>query len=330
MTISMKTSMIYRGLFILLFSLLNLSTHAQFDGAVGSEGCRAIAHNDPAIRGWATNCELYLGFQDIATSEIVVSYGNAEDAIGAADPAGIAAVSLGDYGSAILSFNSPIINGSGYDFAIFENSFSNTFLELAFVEVSSDGERWVRFPAISNTQTTEQIDGFGHVDPTQIHNLAGKHRAGWGTPFDLEDLRDSSGIDLNNINYVKVIDVIGTINPQYAQYDANGNIINDPYPTNFPSGGFDLAGVAILNGWFPNAIHKTVIENITIFPNPCTDHIVIRNITENQRITLYDIMGGKLDEIFTSEQEVTISMQSYSTGIYLLKVGENSYKISKR
>jgi hypothetical protein len=50
----------------------------------------------------------------------------------------------------------------GYDFAIFENGFpfgsGSFYLELAFVEVSSDGKHFVRFNAISNTDTTQQID----------------------------------------------------------------------------------------------------------------------------------------------------------------------------
>jgi len=59
----------------------------------------------------------------------------------------------------------------GFDFAVFENSFNDSFLELAFVEVSSDGINFVRFPATSNTQTDVQITGFGTIDPTYINNL---------------------------------------------------------------------------------------------------------------------------------------------------------------
>ena len=73
---------------------------------------------------------------------------------------------------------------------------------------------------------------------------------GFGTPFDLEELRDSSGIDVNNIVYVRIVDVVGTIDPMYARYDAHGHMVNDPYPTAdtiWASGGFDLTGVAVLH-----------------------------------------------------------------------------------
>ena len=97
-------------------------------------------------------------------------------------------VSLGDGGYAVLSFERPIKNGPGWDFAIFENSFSDTFLELGLVEVSSDGLNYFQFESTSLTQDTLQIDAFGSINPEMINNLAGKYRATFGTPFDLEEL----------------------------------------------------------------------------------------------------------------------------------------------
>ncbi|MEZ4549679.1 MAG: hypothetical protein R2874_04140 [Desulfobacterales bacterium] len=48
-------------------------------------------------------------------------------------------VVLGRGGSIILTFDPPVENGEGWDFAVFENSFNDFNLELAFVEVSSNG-----------------------------------------------------------------------------------------------------------------------------------------------------------------------------------------------
>ncbi|MDL2309059.1 T9SS type A sorting domain-containing protein [Bacteroidales bacterium OttesenSCG-928-B11] len=315
----------------LLFTFLVFTLSAQFDGPVGTPGCQAISQDDPAILGWATGCEVLRGYQDIATAVVTVSYGESEDAIGKPDSDGMTVVSLGDSGVAILTFDIPITNGEGYDFAVFENSFSHTFLELAFVEVSSNGERWVRFPATSNTQTETQIDGFGHIDATQINNLAGKYKIGWGTPFDLDELRDSADIDIDNITHVKIIDVIGTINPKYAQYDAYGNIVNDPYPTDFSSGGFDLAGVAILNGWQPaTSIKENTANVIQVYPNPCHDFITINNLKPNQMLSFYTILGVKLWETIATDGQLRIEVGDFPDGVYLLKVGNNSCKIVKR
>ena len=77
--------------------------------------------------------------------------------------------------------------------------------------------------------------------------IAGKFELNYGVPFDLEELADSSNIDIDEITHIRVIDVVGSINTEYASYDALGNIINDPWPTNFPSSGFDLDAVAVIH-----------------------------------------------------------------------------------
>ena len=77
--------------------------------------------------------------------------------------------------------------------------------------------------------------------------MAGKFKQGYGTPFDLEDVIDSIGINLDSINFVRITDVVGSINTSFATYDSQGNIINDPYPTPFGSCGFDLDAVAVIN-----------------------------------------------------------------------------------
>ena len=220
----------------------------SFCGAVGTEGCTAIRFDSSIVVAWATGCTVVRGPVDIINPDgPKVRYGNESYGIGPAGATTTSAVSLGDGGTATLTFEEPIHNGPGPDFAVFENSFDDHFLELAFVEVSSDGVRFVRFPSASLTQTETQLSG--NLDPTMLNNLAGKYRVGYGTPFDLNELRDSAGIDINNITHVRVVDVVGTIDPQYATRDAKGRIVNDPYPTNdtvWASGGFDLTGVAVL------------------------------------------------------------------------------------
>lgn len=222
----------------------------SFCGAVDTPGCTAIRYDSSIIAAWATGCVVERGPVDIVDPDGPrVRYGTDSMGIGPAGTITTNAVSLGDGGIATLTFAEPIRNVAGPDFAVFENSFNDNFLELAFVEVSTDGVRFVRFPATSLTPTDVQTGTNGSTDPTLINNLAGKYRIGYGTPFDLNELRDSAGIDINNINYVRLVDVVGTIDPLYATRDAKGRKVNDPYPTRdtiWASGGFDLTGVAVL------------------------------------------------------------------------------------
>jgi len=207
-----------------------------------------VAASDPRLINWAAGASVTRGPVEISVENGArAGFGTAADATGPADATPedpLSVVSLGDGGSATLIFNPPFANLPGPDFAVFENGHLGGFLELAHVEVSSDGTNFFRFPSISLTQTDEQVGSFDVLDPGKIHNLAGKYRAGFGTPFDLEDLRQHEPLlDLDRITHVRVIDVVGTIDPAHASYDSEGRIINDPYPTPFFTGGFDLDAV---------------------------------------------------------------------------------------
>lgn len=226
-----------------------------YPAAAGEEGSTAIAANDPRIIGWATSVtSLIRGPQDIAfpTGERA-SFGTGSEALGQAQGNAFNVVSLGDGGSITVSFDFPIANKPGPDFAVFENGFDagfGYFLELAFVEVSSDGVNFARFPSVSLTPTSEQLGNFDVIDPTDIHNLAGKYSAGYGTPFDLSDIAPAEGLDLYNIHYVRIVDVVGRVTPTgdyIPSLDSQGHIINDPYETPYITGGFDLDGIAVLN-----------------------------------------------------------------------------------
>jgi hypothetical protein len=313
--------------------LPELSTEV-FDGIVGTEGCQAIKYDDAAILGWATSCVVTRGYQNIADGEnsALASYGTDNDAVGpSSESTGEGVVSLGDAGYAVLTFGMPISNGEGYDFAVFENSLNHTFLELAFVEVSSDGEHYYRFPSVSNTQTEQQISNGGAVDATKLHNLAGKYIVGWGTPFDLEELDGYSNLDINNVTHVRIVDVVGSINPLYGTTDKNGHLINDPYPTPWNTSGFDLSGVAVMNGWTPTAVNNYQQEiSFMAYPNPCQNVLNVNNVTVNEPVSLFNAMGQQIWNGMTQDTHFQLDMQSYPAGMYMLQIGTQMTKIIKK
>lgn len=302
-----------------------------FDGIVGTEGCQGIHCQDPAILGWATTCTIERGRQNITTPGVFVTYGTESDGVGAATEATGDVVSLGDYGIAVLTFDIPIQNGDGYDFAVFENSLNDSFLEMAFVEVSSDGVNYFRFPAISNSDTTVQVDNGGSVDATLIHNLAGKYRAGWGTPFDLEELAGNDDLDINNITHIRLVDVVGCVAPRYATRDSRGHIINDPYPTPFHSSGFDLDGVCVLNGWRPNGVEENTTMNhtLTVYPNPCHSTLTL-NTEAHDVVMLFNMQGALLQRVVATDITTTLNMQDLPAGMYIVRCGNQSAKVVKQ
>ena len=260
---------------ILIINLLFFNNQAIAQGpyapAVGQIGTTAIHKDSSVFVAWATSAIIERGWQNIADTSLgKTTAGTVTDVLGKSGTGGV--VSLGDGGSAVLTFTAPIKNSSGADFAIFENSFDGQFLELAFVEVSSDGINFFRFPAHSLTQDTTQLDNNANMDATYIHNLAGKYRAQYGTPFDLDDVDGTPGLDVNNITHVKIIDVVGSINPTYGTYDDDNNIINDPFPTPFPTGGFDLDAIGIIHQQPTNINENEPIVN-QIYPNPFSTNL---------------------------------------------------------
>src|SRR5262245_34418554 len=174
----------------------------------GQPGSTAIANTSPSLVEWAIGFQdLIRGPQDIANpAGPAASFGTGNEALGFADGNSSHVVSLGDGGQITLTFAQPITNGPGADLAVFEKSFAANFLELAFVEVSSNGSDFLRFPAVSLTQTDTQVGSFGSLDATNLDNLAGKYRGGFGTPFDLAQLPGlSPNVDVNEIRFVRIV-----------------------------------------------------------------------------------------------------------------------------
>lgn len=280
-------------IFLVALSCIPFLSFCQFPGPAGTSNSTAISHNDPLIVAWGDSVLVQRGVEDISVlNSPEVTYGQPEYALGEVNSN---VVSLGDGGSATYYFSSPIKNELGFDFAVFENGFSDQFLELAFVEVSSDGVNFSRFPAQCFIQDTIQIATFeASGDATKIHNLAGKYRVNFGTPFELDELIDEPNVDINQIHYIRIIDVVGSIDPIYGSQDVNGNFINDPYPTAFASGGFDLDAIAVFH--MEGAELKENEEVFDILPPLVQSGTeLVFNDETSIEFVLYDEMGRILN-----------------------------------
>ncbi|MDR1191141.1 MAG: hypothetical protein LBK60_05665 [Verrucomicrobiales bacterium] len=313
---------------------------AGIPGFVGAAGDGIIPtadngnYTNPLFVGWATGCAEYKPFGNLGVynpgdpdngipAGIGTAFLNPELTFGPATANVYHIATLGDMftyaieeyllnpsgtsqpGYITLTFDQVIANGTGADFAVFENGFVSNynipetggtagqgFCELGYVEVSTDGITFARFPSIVlNTAESMNIKFDDNGDPSNImyatlevsniYNIAGKHCNGngpsWGTPFDLDTLTDLSAalaalnemgielteeqltsllahtsynqqliedglLDVNNINYVRVVDIPG--NGMFT--DSLGNPIYDAWPT-WGSGGFDLDAIGVIN-----------------------------------------------------------------------------------
>ncbi|MEO7385818.1 MAG: dockerin type I domain-containing protein [Gammaproteobacteria bacterium] len=261
----------FAALAIALLSVVAMPARAVgiFAPAAGQPASTAVPAGSGTIVAWASGVQNYT-----VGSNVDAPFRTPLKALG---PAGNSdgsnagfiydIVSLGNGGSITLSFATPIADGPGFDFAVFENSFSDDFLEVAWVEVSSDGSNFVRFPAFS--LTANPVSAFGSVDPTNLEGMAGKYRGGFGTPFDLAQLGGASGLDRSHVSFVRLVDIVGDgsapndlspttlaawlgiapgdLPPSLAAIAANAPAaIYDPYPT-IGSAGLDLDAVGVIN-----------------------------------------------------------------------------------
>ncbi len=214
-------------------------------------------HLPSEMTAWATSVDDFMaGPIDIAKPELgFASFGFPALVLGPSQTGGEVGsgdvFSLGDGGFITLYFDGGIGDGIGNDFAIFENGFVDQgsglfFGEFAFVEVSTNGSDFARFPATS--LQASPVGTFEVVDPTDYHNLAGDQPIGFGTGFDLGELWDNplvqtAKLELTDVRFVRIVDVVG----DGSTVDRVGQPIYDPYETAFAPGGFDAEAVGVLH-----------------------------------------------------------------------------------
>lgn len=322
-----------RTFVVTILVMLQMTAAAQYAPQAGIAGSTAISASSTDIVGWATSCTVQRGFIDIASPGLGNTTTGADaDATGAANGS---IVCLGDSGVATVTFAAALYNGPGADIAVFENGFkdptngSMAFLELAFVEVSSDGVNFVRFAANSNTPTNTQIPGSGvYMDATLINNLAGKYIANYGTPFDLEELKDAPGLDVNNITHVRIVDVVGSVSG-HASHDQAGKMINDPYPTNFPTGGFDLDAVAAMHLHATGIATNNTVSGTGFYPNPASENITVHTTKNSgeQQIRIVSVTGTEVMRLTTTGKETEVSTTQLPAGFYQVLVCDNNQTV---
>lgn len=293
-----------------------------------------IAADDARIMAWASGIDLVRGPTDLARMDAdTAAAGTATDALGAADRI---TVSLGDGGMATLTFERPLRDGDGADFVVFENGFPSGdgyFLELGVVEVSSDGEQFVRFPATSLTDTSMQVGTFGLLYPEDVRNLAGRFPGQLGTPFDLGELRGTAGLDVDAVTHVRIIDVVGSLDPELATFDAAGRPINDPYPTDFLSGGFDLDAVGVIHQAAPTSTWQPVIGALRVWPNPTSGQVMVSlpQKVGQASLQVFDAQGRSVfSRNLAQTGTIAVDLTVLPQGVYTLRLGTSrGWYISK-
>ena len=249
-------------------------------------GLAQVRGDDPQLSGFATSVVQYApaggSAAGLTFADPMAALGRPDFASLSAAPFSTGVVSLGDAatgatsGSITLGFATPITDGPGDDLAVFENGFTAfnragfVSAELAFVEVSSDGLNFARFPSsslnvlpdgdpdtpVSDNEIDTETFGpaFATLNPANVTGLAGTAAVAFGSDFTLGngfDLADLAAVDTvvsgavnpGDIRFVRILDIVG----DGRAIDTSGNPIFDPFAPGSAGGGFDLDAVAAIN-----------------------------------------------------------------------------------
>jgi hypothetical protein len=186
-----------------------------------------VAFINPFLPGYATEVvSVVPGFAASPPAD----YSLFEPSGGGLSMGGTHTYSLGVGGSITLKLDPPVVNGAGTDLIVCENPFyvigtPFSFVEAMFVEVSTNGVDFARFPTrYIGPQGT--IPDFTGVPPTHYRGFAGVMPcaanpptvdplhvvAAGGDAFDLDELADdplvlSGVVDQWFIRYVRLVDV---------------------------------------------------------------------------------------------------------------------------
>lgn len=160
-------------------------------------------------------------------------------------------LTLGEGGNVTLGFDVTIVDGPGADFATFENGFvigsgPGVFSEIAYVEVSTNGVDFARFPSKyfgtgSSMGAYRNIAGGMPVVANALTNTVSPFdpTVSGGEAFDLADLAGepsvlAGDVVLNDIHFVRLVDCAP------GSTDSLGTPIG-------ASGGADFDAVAVIN-----------------------------------------------------------------------------------
>ena len=181
----MLRTLLLLGLLVLLQP--GVSAAGPYSPAGGQPGSTAIPAADPSIVEWATGYTIDRGLVEIDNPSLgYATYGGPRCEHRPHRRAAATAINLlrhrpGPGRNDHAHFRQGDHQRPGTGLRRFRQRFlvrQPEWAKLAFVEVSSDGVNFFRFPSVSLTQTTTQVGSYGQLDPTNLYDLAGKDPAG--------------------------------------------------------------------------------------------------------------------------------------------------------
>ncbi len=93
----------------------------------------------------------------------------------------------------------------------------------------------------------------------------------------------------------------------------------------------DLAGVYITDASIPLDLTEKNQFDVSFYPNPIHDELIVRTdqLAGQYELQIVDLLGNRVHSQLVSDAQVNIDCSQWSEGLYLVRVGDQTYKIVK-
>jgi len=79
------------------------------------------------------------------------------------------------------------------------------------------------------------------------------------------------------------------------------------------------------------SVGEDILGQISVFPNPCTNNLIIKNITGVSRVLISNILGQTFYVFDVHQAEQRVDVSNLTSGIYIITlINDNGDKVSKR
>jgi hypothetical protein len=106
-------------------------------------------------------------------------------------------------------------------------------------------------------------------------------------------------------------------------------MINDPWPTPFPNGGFDLDAIGVIHQNTSVGLKENNLDdNLYLYPNPINkgEKLLLSTSKDILFVSVYNFSGQKI----LSTKENFISTSELTEGIYFIEVNSVNNSITKK
>jgi hypothetical protein len=73
-------------------------------------------------------------------------------------------------------------------------------------------------------------------------------------------------------------------------------------------------------------VPKTGVKSLQVYPNPAVSELVVSLSAPNAKVTIYNSVGRKVDEVYVTGSQARFDVRNYAKGVYFVRVNDSIVK----